>query len=98
MTRYSTIGRPTPLRDAAKGVGVGTAFLGALATFAATWGLLSTDQAGAVNALLATVPGLIGLAAGLVASFSVAAKAEPKVTPLVAPQDDQGNQLTPAGT
>lgn len=96
--KYDTIARPTPLRSAFKTTGSAVAFLGSLVTFAVTWGLLGADQATAIDALLAAVPGLIGLATALLASFGVVAKGEPQVTPVVAPQDNQGNQLTPAGT
>lgn len=96
--KYDTIARPTPLRAAFKTTGSAIAFVGSVVAFAVTWGLLSTDQASAIDALLAAVPGLIGLGTALLAAFGVVAKSEPQVTPVEAPQDDQGNRLTPAGT
>lgn len=99
MTRnYATIGRPRPLIDAAKGIGTGTAFAGAVASFLASWGLMSADQSSALNLLFAAVPGVIGLLTGVLAAFGVASKAEPRVTPVSDPQDQHGQQLTPAGT
>ncbi|MGH3783127.1 MAG: hypothetical protein ACRDZY_07160 [Acidimicrobiales bacterium] len=91
---YSVAVRPTPLRDAAKSIGTVAGIVGGLVSGAVTYGLLSGTQGGAITALLAAIPGVIGLVSALLSAFGVVMKAEPLVTPVDAPQDNQGNRLT----
>lgn len=94
MTRnYSVIARPTPLRDAAKSIGTIIGIIGGLVVTATTYGILSATQGNAIGALLAAIPGVIALVTALLASFGIVTKAEPLVTPVSAPRDDQGNRL-----
>lgn len=90
---YSVIARPTPLRDAAKSIGTIIGIIGGLVATATTYGILSGVQGGAINALLAAIPGVIGLVTALLASFGIVTKAEPLVTPTSSPMDDNGNRL-----
>lgn len=95
MSSTNQTPRPTPLRAAFRSVGGIISLVGAAIVFLGTWGVLSADQAHAIDALLAAVPGLITLGAALLASFGVVVKAEPLVTPLEDPQDDAGRRLVP---
>lgn len=93
---YDPVARPTPLRDAFRTVGGAVSVVGSVVVFFASWGVLSSEQANAANALLAAVPTVITLVTGLAASFGIVAKAEPQVTPVSNPQDNDGVRLVPA--
>lgn len=87
--------RPRPLADAAGRAVRVVGTLSALVTALAGSGiaLLTVEQADAVTGLLGAVPGIITLAGVALASFGVVKEAEPQVTPVDDPMDNQGNRL-----
>ncbi|WP_018686544.1 hypothetical protein [Actinokineospora enzanensis] len=84
MTR-PTNDRPRPLRGAARVFGGITALVAGLANS----GVISPAQGGAIQGVITAVLVLLG-------TFGIVAVAEPKVTPLSDPRDDQGRSLTPS--
>jgi len=89
-------GRPRPILDAVRGVGTVTALIGSLVTALVGVGVFNTAQGSAAQALLATVAAVIPAVTGLLVAFGVLRKAEPKVTPLSSPMDNQGRPLVAA--
>lgn len=87
--------RPHPIYDEAKGFGTIVTALGTIITAVAAFGAINTEQAGALHELLTVLAPVAAAATGLVASFGVARKAEPHVTPLVNPCNDAGVSLIP---
>jgi hypothetical protein len=89
--------RPTPLRDAAskvvKGVGVAVSFVTALVGF----GVITAVQGDAVSGLLGLIPGAVTQIGMVLAAFNVASRAEPQVTPVADPRDNDGNHLAATG-
>jgi hypothetical protein len=91
------IDRPTPIRDAASAVQKGLGMLGAIATAAAGYGIITAVQGDAVTGLLGAIPGVVTLVSNLLVAFGIVNKAEPQVTPLASPRDSQGNALVASG-
>jgi hypothetical protein len=89
------IDRPTPLRDAASAVQKGLGMIGALATAAAGYGIITAAQGDAVQGLLGAIPGVVALVSNFLVAFGIVNKAEPQVTPVSDPIDAAGNKLTP---
>jgi uncharacterized protein with von Willebrand factor type A (vWA) domain len=89
------INRPRPLAEAAdratRVIGTLSAFVTALAGSGIA--VLSADQADALTALLGAAPGVITMVGVALASFGIVKRAEPQVTPLESPMDNQGNYL-----
>lgn len=59
--------------------------------------LLTDDQANALTAILAGVPGVVGMVAVLLAAFGIVKRSEPLVTPMQDPRDNDGTQLVAPG-
>lgn len=55
--------------------------------------LLTDEQANALTAFLAAVPGVVGAVTVLLTAFGIVKRAEPLVTPMVDPRDNDGTQL-----
>lgn len=93
------VGRPRPLADAAGTATRVVGTLSALVTALAGAGiaLLTAEQASAVTALLGAVPGGVTMIGVALASFGIVKQAEPQVTPVSDPQDNQGNRLVIGG-
>ena len=89
-----TIGQPRPLADAANAVTKGLGMVGALVTAAVGYGLLAVAQGDAVQGLLGAIPGLITLIQNFAVAFGIVNRAEPKVTPVSSPRDNDGQPLT----
>lgn len=89
--------RPRPLRAAADRVAKVTGTLTALVTALAGAGiaLVTAEQADALTAILGAVPGVVALVGTALAAFGVVKQAEPLVTPVESPMDNQGNHLVP---
>lgn len=98
--------RPNPLMRVAALVGPATAALSAMVVFLAGSGILTAEQADAVdqfgqavNTTAPTVASVVSalIAAGgvLVGTFAHAKLAKGSVTPVEAPRDNQGRPLTP---
>jgi len=85
--------RPRPILAKVKSVGGAVAALGGLVTWAGSFGLLSVQQTAASSALLGLVPGTFAAVVALLASFGVARAAEPLVTPMADPRNDEGTAL-----
>jgi hypothetical protein len=69
------------LRDVAADVSTTVAFLGAVATAAVGYGVMSLAQVDAVTALLGLVPGFAAAVTAVVAATRTARKGEALVTP-----------------
>lgn len=89
-------GRPRPLLDAASLTSRIVGTVGTLVTMAVGWGLVTAAQQDAVVGLLGLVPGLVTGITAVVSAFGVVRRAEPRVTPISDPVDDQGRSLRPA--
>lgn len=91
--------RPRPIKAAAdelkSWIGFATLVIGG-ATGAGI-NLLTDDQANALTALLAAVPGVVGLVSAVAVAFGVVRRSEPLVTPLEDPRTAGGEQLYPMG-
>ena len=84
----TTDDRPDPILDAIKAKAWVPA-VGALVSVAAMIGLLTAEQANAINGAVATLLGLVStvvpIIAGLVHVFQTRAQAKPQVTPVSSP-------------
>lgn len=87
--------RPRPLLDKLKTVGGALAALNGLVVWGASFGLLTEQQGAASSALIALVPGLVTAAGTVLSAFGVVKSGEPLVTPVSAPQDNEGRVLVP---
>ena len=101
--------RPNPLGKIASTVGVAWAGAAGIITSLVAFGVLSSAQAGAIQAAGSAAPdtitalgtviaGVMTLVGAVIASFRTAAHGKDEVTPVVSPRDNDGNVLTPAGT
>lgn len=95
MTRLDIDERPRPLVDAATWVARVTGLVGTVVTALAGWGIVTAAQGDAVTGLLGAIPGVVTLVATVLAAFGVVRRAEPQVTPLSDPRDNQGQALRP---
>lgn len=93
------IDRPRPIRSAAdeikKWIGLLTLLVGGLG--GAGVNLLTDEQANALTALLAALPGIFGSVMVLLTAFGVVKRSEPLVTPLEDPMNAHGERLYPVG-
>lgn len=96
QVRLSLVERPRPLVDAASVTSRVVGTIGTLATMLVGWGVLSLAEQDAVTGLLGLVPGLVTSVTALLSAFGVVRRAEPQVTPLSDPRNDQGQALRPA--
>jgi hypothetical protein len=85
-----TDARPRPIHEAFKSVGGAVAFLGSLVASLAGWGIITATQGDAITGLLGLVPGAVTAVSVLLAAFGVVRRAEPEVTPMIDPRDDDG--------
>jgi hypothetical protein len=87
--------RPRPIKAAADKLGSWLAFatlvVGGLA--GAGINLLTAEQADAVTATLAAVPGVVGTVTVLLTAFGIRKRSEPLVTPLEDPMNNAGQRL-----
>lgn len=99
--------RPQPILDAFKSVGVALSGLGGVVTTLVTLGVLSTDEADAVNSALsygvqasevlgAVAAGGVAIVVGLLSAFGAGKTAQGRVTPVEDPRANDGTPLTPA--
>lgn len=100
--------RPNPLGDAAAKVGTAWSAAAGVVSGLLAFGVLSTAQAGAIQAAGEAAPGTIvalgtivaavmPLISGIIASFRTTAAAKPLVTPVSSPRNNQGQPLTAGG-
>lgn len=87
--------RPRPVKAAADELktwlGFATLVVGGLG--GAGVNLLTDDQANAVTATLAAIPGVVGTVTVLLTAFGIVKRSEPLVTPMEDPRDNDGVQL-----
>lgn len=99
MTILGINDRPRPIKDAAdelkKWLGLATLLVGGLG--GAGVNLLTDDQANALTATLAAIPGAFGTVTVLLAAFGIVKRSEPLVTPLEDPRTAEGEKLYPMG-
>lgn len=99
MTILGINDRPRPIKDAAdelkKWLGLATLLVGGLG--GAGVNLLTDDQANALTATLAAIPGVVGAVTVLLAAFGIVKRSEPLVTPLEDPRTAEGEKLYPVG-
>lgn len=95
----STENRPRPIKDAAdelrKWISFATLVIGGAA--GAGVNLLTDEQANALTALLAAVPGVVGAITVALTAFGIVRRSEPLVTPLEDPMTATGEKLYPMG-
>lgn len=84
MTNPNITNRPQPLRKAARIYGGLTALIAGLVGS----GVISADQGNAITGVITAVVVLLG-------TVGIVVTAEPKVTPVSDPRDDQGQTLVP---
>jgi hypothetical protein len=92
MAEHAALDRPRPILEAIQ-AGMWKTWLGGAVTAAVAFGILNTQQATAVNNLVAAVVTLVTVATSLAAQLHVLHTAEPQVTPVSDPQDDAGHKL-----
>lgn len=99
MTVMGINDRPRPIKSAAdqlkSWLGFATLIVGGAA--GAGINLLTDDQADAVTATLAAVPGVVGTITVLLTAFGIVKRSEPLVTPMEDPRDNDGTQLVAMG-
>jgi hypothetical protein len=87
--------RPRPIKAAAdqlkSWLGFATLIVGGAA--GAGVNLLTDDQADALTATLAAVPGVVGTITVLLTAFGIVKRTEPLVTPMEDPRDNDGTKL-----
>lgn len=87
--------RPRPILEAIRD-GMWKTVLGTAITAAATFGVLDGQQATLINNLVAAIATVVTLATSLLAQFHILSHAEPEVTPVVDPRDNDGHPLVTA--
>lgn len=91
--------RPRPIKDAAdelkRWMALLTALVGGLG--GAGVNLITDEQADALTATLAAVPGIVGTVTVLLTAFGIVRRSEPLVTPLEDPRTATGEKLYPVG-
>lgn len=91
--------RPRPIKSAAdelkKWLSLATLLVGGLG--GAGVNLITDDQANAVTAILAGIPGAFGAITVLLTAFGIVRRSEPLVTPLESPRSATGERLYPMG-
>jgi len=89
--------RPRPIKAAAdelkRWLSFATLIVGGLG--GAGVNLVTDEQADALTATLAAVPGVVGMVAVLLAAFGIVKRSEPLVTPLENPMNADGERLYP---
>ncbi len=95
MTRYrmSLDERPRPLQEAASRLSKVLGVAGAVVTALVGFGIFSLAQGDAVQGLLGAIPGVVTAVVAVLSAFGVVRAAEPQVTPLSDPRDNDGNKL-----
>lgn len=91
--------RPRPVKAAADQLkawlSLATLLVGGLG--GAGVNLVTDEQADALTAVLAAVPGMAGTVAVLLTAFGIVKRSEPLVTPLENPMTSNGERLYPMG-
>jgi hypothetical protein len=91
--------RPRPIKRAADEIAswlsLATLLVGGLG--GAGVNLITDEQASALTAVLAGIPGFVGAFAVLLAAFGIIRRSEPLVTPLENPMTADGERLYPSG-
>lgn len=99
MTVMGINDRPRPIKTAAdqlkSWLGFATLVVGGAA--GAGINLLTDEQANAITALLAAVPGVVGTVTVLLTAFGIVRRSEPLVTPMTDPRDNDGTKLVSLG-
>lgn len=85
-----------PLKTAAAAAAKIWAAIGGIVTGLTGVGIITADQNTAVQSLLVAVGVFVAAVSSVLAAFGVRRQAEPLVTPVADPRDDDGQKLTPA--
>ncbi|HSL51995.1 MAG TPA: hypothetical protein VK878_23235 [Candidatus Deferrimicrobiaceae bacterium] len=91
--------RPRPIKAAADELKAWLGFATLVVGGAAGAGvnLLTDDQANALTAILAGVPGVVGALTVMLTAFGIVKRSEPLVTPMRDPRDNDGTRLVAVG-
>lgn len=91
--------RPRPIKSAADQLKSWLGFAALIVGGATGAGinLLTDEQADALTALLAAVPGVVGMVTVLLTAFGIVKRSEPLVTPMQDPRDNDGTALVAIG-
>ncbi|MGW4129507.1 hypothetical protein [Amycolatopsis japonica] len=84
-----------PLAAAARSAAKIWTAVGGIVTGLAGVGIITADQNTALQGLLVAVTALVGAGTSAAAAFGVRRQAEPLVTPVADPRDDDGTKLVP---
>lgn len=84
-----------PLASAARSAAKIWTAVGGIVTGLAGAGIITADQNTALQGLLVAVATLAGAGTSAAAAFGVRRQAEPLVTPVADPRDDDGTRLVP---
>lgn len=99
MTVLGINDRPRPIKDAAdeikRWLALATLLVGGIG--GAGVNLVTDEQANALTAALAAIPGIIGAVTVLLTAFGIVKRSEPLVTPLESPMTVDGHRLYPEG-
>lgn len=87
--------RPRPIKTAADELKTWLGFVTLIVGGAAGAGinLLTDEQANALTALLAGIPGIVGAVTVVLTAFGIVRRSEPLVTPMIDPRDSSGAPL-----
>lgn len=94
----TSTGRPRPLKAAANKVTQTLGMLTALVVAAAGFGIVTAVQGDALEGLLGAIPGAITLIGNVLMAFGIVSRAEPLVTPISDPRNDNLERLTATGS
>lgn len=84
-----------PLAGVSKKVAAVLAVLGSAVSTLATIGAITVEQDTAVQGSLAALVGLVTAVTAVLTAFGIVKRAEPLVTPMSDPRNDEGVPLTP---
>ncbi|HYQ69067.1 hypothetical protein [Actinophytocola sp.] len=89
LTDINIDDRPRPIKDAADKLTKWLGVAGSLVIALVGWGVLSAAQGDAVIGLLGVIPGVVSAVTTALTAFGIHRSAEPKVTPLSDPRDNE---------
>lgn len=96
LTKGTLMSTRFPLAAAAKSAATVWTAVGGIVTGLASVGIITTDQNGALQAVLVAVTAVVGGVTSALAAFGVRRQAEPLVTPVADPRNDDGQHLLPS--
>ncbi|WP_103344051.1 hypothetical protein [Amycolatopsis sp. CA-126428] len=91
----TSTGRPRPILEAIR-TGAWRTLAGTLITAAVSFGVLNAQQATVAGNLVAALATLLTAVTAVLSQLHVLANAEPLVTPVSDPRNDNGDRLAPS--